>query len=624
MAQINFEEVLKGINMIWNNKFDEAEKLFQIQATSVPRYALHQSEAIFLKSFITADTEDTHNALERLSQTKHLAESHIKAYEKGHVPGDETKKVSDPNVLFNSLLDARIVLGDSLYMLAILQMTRDAKLKGALNLRKSWKAFEKALKDTKTADPSIKVDPHLTKCLHFGAGFFLFAVSIIPQKFLKFIELAGFKSDRDAGLNYVRGCYKEEGIRTAYATMLLLFNNLLLPRGLSDAQEYIVEASSIIKDAVTKYPDGSLFHVMASHCARKQCKIDEGIKMMEIALENCKGLKQQPLIYQYELANCYCMKLEWKAAAELYAPLLNHTKFQVRAFTALQLATCCIMLGEHDRAVEWLNKAQTFANKKSSLDSIIVRQSKRYISCGGHFAAFEVLYLRRDFAKMLPLTDQIVQVLDALAAKTNALEKKQLPENTNSTPATSPGKLGFGLGKLKALGSQAANLSPFAKRKENTDYSFDDRATYLLLKGSLLKSIGKVDQAIEHFKELLDMQDVLIEKFYVPYCLYELGECHYLKKNVKEAEEAMKKCSKISGYDWEDPLRVRLRVTMDQLKKIGRGGQSVEISIDSLTSTTSGNDTESINSNDNDESDEEIDDEELKKKLHITEQVDDE
>ena len=62
--------------------------------------------------------------------------------------------------------------------------------------------------------------------------------------------------------------------------MLLLFNNLLLPRGLSDAQEYIVEASAIIKDAVTKYPEGSLFHVMASHCARKQCKVDEGIKVL--------------------------------------------------------------------------------------------------------------------------------------------------------------------------------------------------------------------------------------------------------------------------------------------------------------------------------------------------------
>lgn len=38
---------------------------------------------------------------------------------------------------------------------------------------------------------------------------------------------------------------------------------------------------------------------------------------------------------------------------------------------------------------------------------------------------------------------------------------------------------------------------------------------------------------------------------------------------MKEAQEAMKKCNNISGYDWEDPLKVRLRVTIDQLKKGG-------------------------------------------------------
>jgi hypothetical protein len=46
-----------------------------------------------------------------------------------------------------------------------------------------------------------------------------------------------------------------------------------------------------------------------------------------------------------------------------------------------------------------------------------------------------------------------------------------------------------------------------------------------------------------------------------------LGESYYILGNLKEAEAYMKKCSKYSGYDWEDPLRVRLRVTMDQLKK---------------------------------------------------------
>lgn len=57
--------------------------------------------------------------------------------------------------------------------------------------------FEKALKESKNA---TGVDPELNRMLHFGAGVFLFAMSIIPQKFLRLVEFVGFKADRDAGL----------------------------------------------------------------------------------------------------------------------------------------------------------------------------------------------------------------------------------------------------------------------------------------------------------------------------------------------------------------------------------------------------------------------------------------
>jgi len=60
--------------------------------------------------------------------------------------------------------------------------------------------------------------------------------------------------------------------------------------------------------------------------------------------------------------------------------------------------------------------------------------------------------------------------------------------------------------------------------------------------------------------------------------LYELGESYYINGNLKDAEDCMKKCSKIGGYDWEDPLRVRLRVSMDQLKKKDLPQKKVDIS----------------------------------------------
>eukprot|EP01118_Nematostelium_gracile_P005260 TRINITY_DN1651_c0_g2_i1.p1 TRINITY_DN1651_c0_g2~~TRINITY_DN1651_c0_g2_i1.p1 ORF type:complete len:603 (-),score=192.81 TRINITY_DN1651_c0_g2_i1:63-1871(-) len=559
MTSERYAEVIEGENLIWNNKFDEADKLFEKKKDTSARYALHYAESAFLRSFITGDQEDTHLAMERLKVTKDLAAEQMRVF------------ALNPNTSKDDSIDAAIVYGDALYMIAILQMTRDAKIKGALNLRKSWKVFEKALKDSKGA----QVDVEITRSLQFGAGFFLFAMSIIPQKFLKLVELAGFKADRDAGLHYVKECHKNGGIRGPFATMLLLFNNLLLPRGLADASQYLIEANQLIEESLKKYPQGSLFHVMGSHCARKQCNIDKGIELMEIALENSKSLKP-PLIYRYELGNCYCMKLEFKKAIELYEPLIGVQKFQVRGLCALQLAAAYLAIGEKNRGLDLLQKIQNYANK-GHLDNTVLKQAKRYVLNGGHFAAFELLYLRRDLAKMLPIMKDVLILLDKQAANTKAMiavtpPKKETPKSKLS--------LSGGLSNFGKMGLDKFNQ--LTKKKDLSDSTFDDRASYLLIKGSILKAMGKPEEAIACYKEVVDvLADLVNEQLYIPYCLYELGETYYTGGKPKEAEELMKRCSKYSGYDWEDPLRVRLRVTMEQLKK-GTLPPQAPISLDAL------------------------------------------
>lgn len=548
-----FTDVTEGINLIWNNKFSEAEKLFETKREINPRHALHYAEVAFLRSFITADISDTELAVARLKAAKQLAESNLKFYEKGAPPPGVT--VTGKRELANFCLDCRVVLGDVLYMLAVLQLTRDSKLKGAFNMRKSWKVFEESLKLVKDAKEQGLHDEDLVRCLNFGAGFFFFAMSIIPQKFLKLVELVGFRADRDLGLKYIRDCYDAGGVRAPFATIVLLFNNLLLPRGLANPAKYLREADTLIKDSLVKYPEGSLIQVMGSHCARKQCNIDEGIKFMEDAIENCKSLNASPLIYKYELANCFAMKLNWVEAAKHFEPLVNEEKFQVRALCALQLACCYHMMGEREKSSALFARIPSYVKKNSSVDPIVGHQAARYLSNGGWFSAFELLYLRRDLAKMEQQIPEILQLLERQAANTNAL--KPVTVDVNS-------KKGFA-----GFANKLSTLSISKPKKEEVDHSLDDRAAYLMIKGALLKSAEKTDEAVQCFREVIRLEPVLREKYFVPYCLFELGESLYHKGNLKEAQDAMKKCNNISGYDWEDPLKVRLRVTIDQLKKGG-------------------------------------------------------
>ena len=40
------------------------------------------------------------------------------------------------------------------------------------------------------------------------------------------------------------------------------------------------EADQLITESLERFPNGSLFHVMGSHCARKQCNVEKGIKVL--------------------------------------------------------------------------------------------------------------------------------------------------------------------------------------------------------------------------------------------------------------------------------------------------------------------------------------------------------
>jgi len=367
---------------------------------------------------------------------------------------------------------------------------------------------------------------------------------------LKLIELVGFKADRDLGLKYIRDCYDSGGVRCPFASIVLLFNNLILPRGLANPAKYLKEADSLVQQSLTKYPNGSLFQVMGSHCARKQCNVDEGIRFMKDAIENCKSLGAAPLIYKYELANCFCMKLKWDVAAAEFEPLVDTEKFQVRALCALQLAGCYFMAGQRDKAAAMFQKVPTIIKKNSSVDPIVAQQAQRYIASGGQFAAFELLYIRRDLAKMEKDMPQLLELLEKLAAEVGAT-------NPISAEALAKGN-GFLSSKFKSLS--------IGKNTEVVDYSADHRAAYLTLKGAMLRTLNKSNEAIACFKEVIQLDNLLKEKYYVAYCYFELAESLYHNNQLKEAQEAIKKCNNLSGYAWEDPLKVRLRVTMDQLK----------------------------------------------------------
>jgi len=138
----------------------------------------------------------------------------------------------------------------------------------------------------------------------------------------------------------------------------------------------------------------------------------------------------------------------------------------------------------------------------------------------------------------------------------------------------------------------------------------DFRAQYLLFKAAILKTKNGLDseEAISLLEQITKMEKVLVDKWYLPYAWFELCESYFNRKKYHEAAQALKKCQSYSDYPWEDPLRVRARVTADHLKKaLENAHVTEEIATDdaedvqaSGTTTTTGEDGDSESESDSD------------------------
>jgi len=380
----------------------------------------------------------------------------------------------------------------------------------------------------------------------------------------------------------------------------------------------------LVKEALERYPGSSLFAVMGSHCARKQCNVQLGITYMERALQACASFPKPPLIFKFELANCYLMQMDWKKAVENFIPLIDEQKFQVRSLAGLQMSGALIMLGETNKAIDLLNRVIKMTPlKKTMIDSMVERQARRYIANGGFFLSLELLYIRRDLAKMTPAMSKVLALLEEIAKKNPRCLERTSSESPDTSPSQNTQRK-FSLGglsstfKLTKLENGLSNTfnkldSVFGvKKREPLDPTVDDRAAYLLLKGSILKGLNNYTEAIPCFRELLSLEHQIREKFYVPYALYELGECIYNQKNLPEAKQLFTKCLKCNNFDWEEPLKVRLRVTLDILKKGQMPEQDKNTpSLDSLIGGAEKRDTK----DEEDEEEDTVDAEQVKAEL---------
>jgi len=582
-AKAEVERILKldvakrAVDFTWNNKNAEAEQELAETHKTIPRHADHYTEIQLIKCILAGTAAECQKLEERVKAQRALAESHMKFYQKKQLPpGIEIHAEGRDRqvVTFNIDLDARIANGDAMMMNAVMHFVGGSKVKAILQLRKSWKCFQSLEKEFSSLEPVMH--PELRHAFHFGLGFFYFVVSIIPGSFLRIAQVAGFKADGPRGLKLCREVREQSQLRMPFATILLLFHLLIVPRGLSDIRPLIAEADVIIKETLQRYPDGVAWHIMASQSSRKQNDLEQGCEHCRIALEGARTIGIEPATLAYEYAACHFMMLKWEDAIRLLEPLGHISTFRLRGTATCQTAAAYLMNGQVDKAREvWQSTPTLIGKTHSQTDASLMKWTTRYLQNGGPFAAFDILYIRRDLAKMVNLSDQLFALLDKQAKTAGILKDDgSLVEAATSTKKLVDKSEAEASGAVVAKNPIKAFTGLFKKKEEKQMveilvWTNDFRAQYLLFKAALLKTKNGLDdeQAISLLEQITAMEKVLVDKWYLPYAWFELCESYFNRRKFHEAAQALKKCQSYSDYPWEDPLRVRSRVTADHLKK---------------------------------------------------------
>jgi tetratricopeptide (TPR) repeat protein len=189
-----------------------------------------------------------------------------------------------------------------------------------------------------------------------------------------------------------------------------------------------------------KYKNGAIFSYFEAQYYRK---LGEGIKAvenLEHAIKVCDDLKIPPNLFNWDLANCYFMCLDWENASKVLEKILQSTgkkkDFEFNSLCTLQLACSYQLMGEEKKAIAILKKVPEAVTKKGRYDKMALRKAQSILNLNSedmgtamYSAAFELLYFKRDIAHMLEEhLNQVQKHMQKLSSKVDIkkIKKEQM------------------------------------------------------------------------------------------------------------------------------------------------------------------------------------------------------
>ncbi|KAF2893225.1 hypothetical protein ILUMI_12944 [Ignelater luminosus] len=439
--QINEEQIprwklaRRGVQLLINNKADEAQTLFKKYPNDLQMYAGY-SFAVFMDALMTFEDDKLNVATAALKEMERRCATDtgwLKSV-KSRVFGSETTLSAAEH------LECQIILADSQVCLAILtflQQDLSGYLKGGWVLRKSWKVYQHAYSEIRnlyreivgelpdaiahhhstpphqaaddeepgaTSDSSGEWDfpeepatfsstspsngkahdidketiTRLMSAVSFGFGLFHLGISLLPPSLLKITNFFGFGGNRQMGISNLMYARQGTDMRAPLATLSLLwYHTIVRPFYAldgSNVQAGVRAASQLLDESQEEYGDSALFLFFRGRVYRLNSDIPSALKAFQASVDNSTQ-REIKILSLHEVGWCHLIQLDYPAAEHTFQLLKLSSRWS-RSFYAYLAAICsgsCDNLKDFSVLKETINLFEN-APKGSQLELFLFRR----------------------------------------------------------------------------------------------------------------------------------------------------------------------------------------------------------------------------------------------------------
>jgi len=329
--------------------------------------------------------------------------------------------------------------------------------------------------------------------------------------------------------------------------------------------EYLEESKKLIEWGEKAYPNSCLFAAMESRYHRQQTDLRKAIDVAKAGLKNAT-IPALSVMFDHQLGWCAFFLMEWSEAVGYFEPLLalrkeghlfdghhEHKDSEKRpprtsaqAVYAYQIGLCYALLDKWDKAKEyWASAPDYITKKKRPVEVLLARQAK--------------IFIDTIMAKKTRNSDAMLNAI-ALICMWNGFS--QMPQ--------------------AAISKALAALDDAAKVGE---FNNVDTARYNMLRGAILHSLNKDDEAITVLSKVVAQSDELLgseagkQSAAVPMAYAELATVYLAAKGkdgkaapeVDKANAAIKSAAAIKGYDMYRTVQLKLHALRNLATQAGKG-----------------------------------------------------